>query len=284
MDKEVSKLLGFDEIKSIVTHGAKFHADEVACVALLRIFNISVPVIRQFDLKDVDMSTSLTLDMVGAHYDHHMVDKKCRPNGDKVPYSTFGLLWEKLGHLMLNDKWRQEFDKTFVEPICAVDNFGPTAAQNTLSLIIASMNPSHGSDEKASDDMFKVAVTFMELSMTYVIDKYIMNQDEEEKAAESFSSRAKENYPDNLWVMEDGEFYSTQVCVDLPVDVTVSVSNRGGYQVLSVNHPDRLVKLIDADGYDGLKFQHTGRFIATFDTKDNAITFAIDSAKSVASL
>lgn len=76
-----------------VTHGAKFHADDVFAGALLRYMNPNIRIDRV--LQPPEHFDGLIFDIGRGAYDHHQQDAEVRENG--VPYAAFGLLWRAYG-------------------------------------------------------------------------------------------------------------------------------------------------------------------------------------------
>lgn len=76
-----------------LTHGGRFHADDVFSAALLKLLNPSVQIIRVFDVPE--NFDGLVFDIGWGRFDHHQKNAPVRPNG--VPYAAFGLLWKEFG-------------------------------------------------------------------------------------------------------------------------------------------------------------------------------------------
>lgn len=81
----------------VITHGGKFHADDVFSTALLKLFYIKVKkssnklkVERVLDVTEEDKKNYVVYDIGAGEYDHHQEDSPIREND--VPYAAFGLL------------------------------------------------------------------------------------------------------------------------------------------------------------------------------------------------
>jgi uncharacterized UPF0160 family protein len=111
----------------IVTHNAKFHADDVFAVAALLIFYPEAEVIRTRDEKPIKKA-DIVVDIGGIYdpelnrFDHHQKSGGGkRPNS--IPYSSFGLVWKKFGEEICGSKdVAIKIDHTLVQAIDAGDN------------------------------------------------------------------------------------------------------------------------------------------------------------------
>lgn len=135
-----------------MTHGGKFHADDVLSSALLRILNPKIQFTRVFTVpEDYD---GLVFDIGWGKFDHHQRDAKVRPNG--VPYASFGLLWQEFGEGLVGAEEAQRVDEYFVQPLDKDDN---TGCGNAIADVIGYFNPGWDSDAD-SDTCFAEAVAF----------------------------------------------------------------------------------------------------------------------------
>lgn len=76
-----------------MTHGGKFHADDVFSAALLRLLRPDIRIHRGFQVPEA--FEGLVFDIGLGPFDHHQQDAPVRENG--VPYAAFGLLWREFG-------------------------------------------------------------------------------------------------------------------------------------------------------------------------------------------
>lgn len=135
-----------------ITHGGKFHADDVFSAALLRTLNPEIKILRAFEVpSDFD---GIAFDLGWGKYDHHQPDAPVRENG--VPYAAFGLLWREFGAELLGAEEAERFDEKFVQPLDEDDNIG---SGNAIAGLIGQFNPSWDSDRSA-DSCFEEAVCF----------------------------------------------------------------------------------------------------------------------------
>lgn len=142
-----------EELKTGLTHGGAFHADDVFATALLMLINPDIHITRGFKVPENFMG--IMYDIGGGQYDHHQAGKRVRENG--MPYAAFGLLWERFGTMLLGAEDAQEFDSNFVQPIDRSDN---TGEPNILSQIISDKMPSWLEPSRRMDDAFWEAVYF----------------------------------------------------------------------------------------------------------------------------
>ena len=128
--------------KKVVTHSTIFHADDVFGVAMWKMINPDIEVIRTLDPEPYkDNPEAIIFDIGLGTYDHHQPDKAVRPDG--TPYCGFGLLWRDYGYLLCPEKeaW-QKVDETLVLAIDKADN---GVSKNTLSTAISAFNPNWNS-------------------------------------------------------------------------------------------------------------------------------------------
>jgi uncharacterized UPF0160 family protein len=95
--------------KVVAVHNGSFHPDDVFSVALLSILHDGrIKVIRTRDEKiysqaDYVVDVGLEYDPTKNKFDHHQVDG-AGLRGNKIPYSTIGLLWQKYGEKVCGSK------------------------------------------------------------------------------------------------------------------------------------------------------------------------------------
>lgn len=147
-------------VKRLITHGGKFHPDEVLSSSILCRLYPEAHLIRTRDPEIIFSGESIVYD-VGFQYDpdlgmfdHHQKDTPIRPSG--LPYSSFGLIWKRFGMSFLEDLGipqedrsdvHYRFDQAIVKPVDMIDNgiISPYEGglTSTLSIgnIITGMNP-----------------------------------------------------------------------------------------------------------------------------------------------
>lgn len=255
-----------------MTHGGKFHADDVFSAALLKTIKPDIKIIRAFEIpKDFD---GIIFDIGYGKFDHHQKDAQLRENG--APYAAFGLLWREYGEKIIGDagypleqaaKEATRFDESFVQPLDEDDN---TGCGNQLADVIDTFNPSWDS-EKSSDQCFAEAVDFAIIILKKKIDS-VVNMQRANGLVEAALAESKDNIvvlprfaP---WKMvlapSDAEFviypsqrggYSAQV---IPIDLGKKESKYYFPKEWSGKEEDELQKV---SGIGTLTFCHNGRFL-----------------------
>lgn len=246
------------------THGGKFHADDVACAALIRIIDPYFPIERGFS--PPDDPDCIVFDIGNGEFDHHKVPKEVRPNG--TAYAAFGKLWRVLqGGYKLTEEQMDRFDLDIVQPFDIADN---TGRMNPLSELITSMNPFwNETEENISDRQFFLAVNQLTLLFCYWFDKAVAVQSADATAAEAIARGvpgiAVADYYIPSQAFHNGTFFA------------VSPSQRGGWQALALKQSNGKQMLFPAAWrgaaplQEGVTFCHAGGFIAAFQTKEQAI-------------
>ncbi len=153
--------------KTIVTHNGNFHADDVFSIAALKSIFPSFKLIRTRD-SEIIASADIVVDVGGEYdpntdrFDHHQRGGAGeRENG--IPYSSFGLIWQKYGLEMCqgNEDVAKAIDSGLVSTIDAIDCGhvkGPSEGIS-LSQTIGMFNPTW--QENADfDACFDEAVEF----------------------------------------------------------------------------------------------------------------------------
>ncbi|HHV32140.1 MAG: MYG1 family protein [Ruminococcaceae bacterium] len=264
-----------------LTHGGKFHADDVFSAALLKILNPKIHILRAFEVPE--SFDGLVFDLGRGRFDHHQEDSEVRENG--VPYAAFGLLWREFGKQIFHDCCTPEeaereaahFDETFIQPLDEDDN---TGCGNPLASVIGSFNPNWDSD-RSPDECFEEAVALAVV---------ILN-----KKFEGVRSvlRAKTIVEDALAKSEDHivrlpRFLPWKmVLIPSDAEFVVYPSQRGGYnaQVIPADFNTKEVKcnfpeawagkpaeeLQTISGVGTLTFCHKGRFIISADRLEDAV-------------
>lgn len=213
------------EIKNYaLTHGGKFHADDVFSAALLRILNSNIQIIRGFNVpKDFD---GIVFDIGYGEFDHHQETSEIRENG--VPYASFGLLWRQFGKSLIiragcpeeqAEKEAAHFDEAFVQPLDQDDN---TGCGNPIASVIDTFNPSWDSEE-SRDQCFVEAVSFAMVILNKRLDRIISVH-----RAKTLVEEALANMQDNIVVLPRYAPWKG-VLVSTDAEFVVYPSQRGGY-------------------------------------------------------
>lgn len=155
--------------KTIATHNANFHADDVFSVAAFKRILPSFSLIRTRDLARI-AEADIVIDVGGEYdadndrFDHHQRGGAGeRENG--IPYSSFGLVWKKYGVEICdgNEDVAKAVDKGLVSTIDAIDCGHVEGVYDGISLsqTIGVFNPTWQEDGDF-DACFDEAVEFAE--------------------------------------------------------------------------------------------------------------------------
>lgn len=271
------------EIKNYaMTHGGKFHADDVFSAALLRMSNPNIEIIRAFLVpKDFD---GIVFDIGYGEFDHHQADSEKRKNG--VPYAAFGLLWRQFGRSLIvslgcpvaeAEKEALRFDEVFVQPLDEDDN---TGCGNPIASVIDTFNSSWDSEE-SPDQCFEEAVSFASVILKKKFDRMMSVH-----RARTLVEAALVDLQDNIVVLPRFAPWK-EVLVPTDAEFVVYPSQRGGYsaQVIPAavdtndakcDFPQEWAGLPEDEiqkvsGIDTLTFCHKGRFLISADRLEDVI-------------
>lgn len=181
----MKRLINKDNV-TVVVHGGCFHADDVACVALLKLIHNEVNVVRKFKV-DVDTETADYILDIGKMdkvdetqviLDHHQGPELI--NGTEIRHCAFSKLVERM---MDHDDamFNKYFMNTLVLPIAAQDN-GQNGSDfglfpSPLS-VVNSMCLSWKDDQRLCDKRFSEVV-----DMAMVVIKNIIKNIEDKVEA-----------------------------------------------------------------------------------------------------
>jgi len=282
------------EIKNCaMTHGGKFHADDVFSAALLKLLNSKIQIIRAF--KVPEEYTGIVFDIGYGEFDHHQKSSEIRKNG--VPYAAFGLLWRQFGKSLIEslgcpleraEKETLHFDEVFVQALDEDDN---TGCGNSLARAIDSFNSSWDSEE-SSDQCFEEAVYF-----ATVILKKQFNRMLSVHRARTLVEAALVDSQDTIVVLPRFAPWK-EVLVPSDAEFVVYPSQRGGYSAQVIPSvadkndakcyfPEEWAGMEEAEiqkisGITTLTFCHKGRFLISADCLDDVIR-ACKLARDIAS-
>ncbi|OUR67642.1 metal-dependent hydrolase [Bermanella sp. 47_1433_sub80_T6] len=152
---------------TIATHNGNFHADDVFSVAALKNIFPSFKLVRTRDLElmekaDIVLDVGGIYDADAGRFDHHQRGGAGeRENG--IPYSSFGLIWQKYGLEICGDNQdlANSVDKGLVSVIDAIDcgHVKGVSTGISLSHTISMFNPTWQEDGDF-DACFNEAVDF----------------------------------------------------------------------------------------------------------------------------
>lgn len=207
--------------KEAMTHGGRFHADDVFSAALLQIMNPGIRIVRRNQAPEG--YEGLVFDLGDGAYDHHGERARFRENG--VRYASFGLLWKEYGCLLVSEKEAETFDKSFVQPLDQQDNYG---GSNLLCRAITQFNPKWDEEDGDFDRSFFRAVEIAK----QILENEFKSMHSTEHAEKTVLECLKKAQ-DGIVVLPKGMPWKALL---IPEDVyyVVYPSARGGYNAQAV--------------------------------------------------
>lgn len=255
------------------THAGIFHADDVYATAFLKILNPQFVVERVFQVPE--QYDGIIYDIGLGEFDHHQKENEVRENG--IPYAAFGKLWRAYAQdLGLTQDSLDNIEEELVQPLDAADNGG---AGNPLSLLISSMNPVWDSME-STELKFEQAVEKARDDLNHVIER----ERSRERAREIVMEAVSHMNENGVVVLERFVPAVEILKKEVPkANFVVFPSNRGGWNIRTVPIEENPRKgrvpfpeqwLGNPDKNLGMTFCHPGNFLATTQTKEQAVNVA----------
>ncbi len=286
------------EQADVITHGGRFHSDDVLATVILSKVLGDINVLRTFKVPENLDDRIIVYDIGFGEFDHHQKGGNgTRNNG--VPYAAAGLIWKKFGYNLVAGTCNPEFvwnlvDRDLIQGVDAVDNgVMPTvdypAQIMQFSQMICSFNP-RWDDTEESDTAFIKAVAFAEI----VFDNTIANTISKAKA-QGIVEKAVENSEGHIMVLEhfvpwQEVIFSSKNEKATEIQFVIFPSNRGGFNWQCV--PDELgsygqrksvptewkgltgKELQSVTGVKTANFCHPAGFIGGADTFEDAFKLA----------
>lgn len=261
-------MINLENITSIIVHAGTFHADDAFAAALvMTAAGRDIPVERCHSVPEGLQDTVIVADIGRSKYDHHQDDARRRADGHN--YAACGLLYEELQEkLFLTENAREDFLNTYIRPIEDADN-GVT--NNPLTSYVDDMNPDWDHPEK-SDGRFLEAVKLFQ-----GIIREAQRKEEAEIRAEELVSKAIADAEDKVVLLEKAVPWQRRVCqTDNLFVVYYSMRDEWTVRCVPVEPDSFTVRypLPAKEEMEGCEFCHTGRFLATFDSKEHALSAA----------
>ena len=285
----MKRLINKDSV-TVIVHGGSFHADDVACVALLKLVHKEVKVLRKFkvipELDEADYILDIgKTDIVSDSkvvLDHHQGPELIA--GTEIRHCAFSKLVE---HMLPEDTiFKKFFFKNLVLPIAAIDN-GQNSAE--LGLIpspltfVDSMILSWKDDRKLSDQRFNEVA-----EMATVVIRNIVKCINDKVEAITIVTSDAEKAEDGIMTMDQFLPWVDTVVdhnAGLPkIQLVIFPNNRGEVtmQVVPkkigsfeswINIPENII------GFEGCSGQAHNAF-AFFDSVDHAVAAAKQLVKN----
>ena len=230
------KLINKNEV-NVVVHGGCFHADDIACVALLKLLHKNVNVSRKFKV-DPDSETADYILDIGrmdkitenqVFLDHHQDPEII--SGTEIKHCAFSKLVEHM--LDADDVFRKHLFNALVLPISAQDN-GQNGAELGLMpsplTFVNAMTLSWKDDQKLSDQRFNEVV-----DMAMVVIKNIIKTIEDKIEAVDEVTAAIRKMEGGVLVLDRYLPWVDSVIEynngEPKVKLVIYPSNRGGFNI-----------------------------------------------------
>lgn len=242
------------KIKKGLTHGSKFHSDDVFSAAFLQIINPEIEIIRSNVV--FDDFEGIVFDIGMGKFDHHMKDNEKRNNG--IPYASFGKLWREFACELYGEEVYNNIDKKLIADLDLSDN---TGSYNALAFAISMFNPVD--DGENGDEEFKKAVGFAKIILSNMIKKELKHLEDTEKVKKYYNEAT-----DKRIIVLDEYLYTDDYLPYTEAIYVIYPSNRGGFAGKGVPINSDTVKLKkpfpekwveNLPPY--LEFCHTSRFL-----------------------
>lgn len=154
------------QLKKGITHGGKFHTDDVISTAFIKYFNPKLEIVRVQEYEGEPKDDEIVYDIGLGEFDHHQEERRIDDNGH--PYCAFGLLWEvygkdylkNYGFINIDDAF-ELFKERYVYKIDEGDNEGYKNLRGFFENdLIMKCNPMwfENDDEKYITSQFEKAV------------------------------------------------------------------------------------------------------------------------------
>lgn len=282
--KNMKKLVNKENIEVIV-HGGCFHADDVACVAILKLMHKDVNVVRKFKV-DVETETADYILDIGRMdrvtdtqviLDHHQGPELIP--GTDVKHCAFSKLIERM--IDPDDQlFKKHLYNALVLPVAAQDNgqnyaeFGLLPSPMTF---VNAMGLSWKDDQKLSDQRFNEVVN---IAMV-VIENIIKNVNDKVEAY-TLIKTAIDKVEEGVVVLDQYLPWVDSIIEynagDPKVQLVIYPSNRGGYNIQVVPKKSGSFEswisipesIVDFEGCSG----QAHNAFAFFDTVEHAVAAA----------
>lgn len=272
-------------INTLIVHAGIFHTDDVLCAAFAQILNPKVKIIRTNHVTD-DMTLEngiLVADIGGGRFDHHQKDAVTDANG--LRYAACELMFHEFKDEIFPDEVPTDF-LCILRRIGLTDNYGPAAGPRTeITGFVNSCIPTW-EETKTMDQAFLDAVQavkvhfvipavrgkkydgrwFLESDMA--LDRKVANDTAEDHAKVIVQS-AIVAAGDKPYIVLD-KFVPWQ---KQGAEYAVFPALRGGY-ALVCDMGGHLPESWITTKPEGCNFVHAARFMASFDTLEQAIATA----------
>jgi uncharacterized UPF0160 family protein len=164
------EIIDISGVASAAVHDGTFHADDVFSIAILRMMNPTIKVIRSRNL-EVLAQADIRIDVGGKHspstcdFDHHMTGGAGkRANG--IPYAACGLIWKHFGRtLVRSDHVFEHIERKIIQTVDAIDSGYlisgiDTSTYYNIADAFDAFNPAWNDEDQNHDAAFMRAVEY----------------------------------------------------------------------------------------------------------------------------
>jgi len=293
--------------KTLIVHGGIFHADDVLCAAMMKEVNPDIEIKRVFRVPENIPETTIVADIGEGKYDHHQKNAELRPDGNK--HAACGLVLRDFENELFPNGVPKAFQEE-IEKIEDADNGVEIPEKSILSEVVSYSNP-EWDENKTPDEAFGNIVSFVQANfLEPYMEKGALSKEEaellqntheekmqnrqaaKERAHELLQAAIEEreqprefNLDKRVIVLPKFAPWQEEVCAT-DAQFIIYPSLRGGYNIQCVPPtPDSFDKRYPLPKEwlehkpEGCGFVHQGRFLAQFDTKENAIKATNDLMK-----
>lgn len=241
----------------MITHGGRFHADDVFCTALLQIVCKDNSLWPQRVFQVPENTKALVYDIGFGEFDHHQESVPRYANNKKK--ASFGLLSEKIIPFFYSQEVYENLLE-FILDLDEQDNYGVierTGEINPISTAVSAFN-SKWDSEKTSDECFKEAVVWSRMLLENMIAREISKLNAKEAVKKSKRKGG---------ILLLDTFLPWKDYVGEDIKYAVYPSNRGGYNIqVNPNTNTKLPERWLEEQPEGCLFVHRGLFLAQFET------------------
>jgi uncharacterized UPF0160 family protein len=297
----------------IVTHDAKFHADDVFGVATLFLLlgKGNVEVIRTRDealiqSADYVLDVGRISDPEKKRFDHHQIGGAGkRENG--IQYASFGLIWKAYGEKITGSREvAAKVDSSLVQLVDAGDNGQDVVTPNfpnvfpyTINGVVDLFRPTWKEEENWDKTFFEA----VDLAVWVITRQVKITQDALE--GEKFVINAYQNSPNKqLIVLDESHDFGREIVMNTlvnfpePIYAVLYRAERTGtsWQVLAIRKDPATfmsrkslpsswcgkdgAQLEEATGVKGSQFCHRSGFMCLASTKEGALELAQKALKN----
>lgn len=265
-------------VKKGITHGGRFHTDDVLSTVLLKKLVPNIVIERTNEcIYDDSYEDVIVFDIGKGEFDHHQLVREINEFGQ--PYSAFGKLWRAFGRELLElygftkiEEAFMKFNRFYVSKVDEGDNNSYRNVKHFMenNYIVDFNLRWYEENDKSNDIQFENAVVFA----TQLFDNWIRTlyaQVEMTSIEDEIWNEAIDNMVDGIITLKENinwRIYLKKQYVP-SLKLVICESNRGGYSVTSVNENE--IEILDSEY---LSFIHPGKFMGMANTYEEAVLAA----------